>query len=253
MSTAPAAAFQPSVVSASLLSPQRKAAMARLLRENFNGPIRVLEVGVWQAAGSTQVWLENLPAGSELVLIDAWQPYASEQDMDGQGHAPSSWNYAAMDAECEAAFDIACDRIRTYERARPEHLRVAVHLLRAPASQALSWMRDGAFDLVYVDGDHKYAQVKSDLLHARRLVNHNRGVICGDDLERLPDQATLALAREHPQRDYLGAPHRFHPGVCRAVHECFGTVRMTDGFWWVHSHEGHFLTDLPAPTAETQP
>ena len=66
-----------------------------------------------------------------------------------------------------------------------------------------------------------------------RLVRPGHGVICGDDLERLPDEATVALARQHLDRDYLGAPHRFHPGVCLAVHECFGSVQMSDGFWWV--------------------
>ena len=240
----------PRPVSASLLSPQRQAVMTRLLHEHFRSPIRVLEIGVWQAAGSTQVWLDNLADGSELVLVDAWQPYASAEDLSQQGTAPSSWDYSAMDEQCEAAFQAACARVRAYQQAHRQ-AGVQIHLLRAPAAQALSWMRDGAFDLIYVDGDHKYAQVKSDLEHARRLVNPKHGIVCGDDLERLPDEDTLALARQHLQRDYLGAPHRFHPGVCLAVHECFGDVQMSDGFWWTHCHGGRFTTDALPTSAET--
>lgn len=239
-------------VSASLLTPQRQAVMRRLLTEHFRAPIRMLEIGVWQAAGSTQVWLEHLADGSELVLVDAWQPYASQEDLDGHGGAPSSWNYNAMDEQCEAAFHAAYGRVRAYQQLHRQ-TGVQIHLLRAPAAQALAWMRDGAFDLIYVDGDHKYAQVKSDLDHARRLVNPHHGVICGDDLERLPDEQSLALARQHLQRDYLGAPHRFHPGVCLAVHECFGEVQMADGFWWIHCRDGQFTTESLPKSAEINP
>ena len=220
-------------IPASLLTPTRQRVMVEVLHEHFNAPIRVLEIGVWQAAGSTQVWLDHLPDGSELVLLDAWRPYASAQDLSGQGDAPSRWNYAAMDAQCDQAFHAAVERVRAHERAQPATGRnVSVHVVRAPAAQALRWMRDGSFDLIYVDGDHKYEQVRKDLEEAKRLVRREHGVICGDDLERLPDEATLDLARRHLDRDYLGAPHRFHPGVCLAVHECFGQVQMSDGFWW---------------------
>jgi hypothetical protein len=218
-------------IPSSLLSAARQQVMVDVLRSCFHGPIRMLEIGVWHAAGSTQVWLDHLPEGSELVLLDAWRPYASAEDLSGGGDAPSRWNYAAMDAQCEQAFEAALRRVRAHERSAER--RVSVQVIRAQATQAMAWMRDGSFDLVYVDGDHKYAQVRRDLEAARRLVHPVRGVVCGDDLERLPDEATIALARLHLDRDYLGAPHRFHPGVCLAVHECFGSVQMSNGFWWV--------------------
>jgi len=229
-------------IAASLLAPGREQAMVQLVQHHFRQPVRMLEVGVWQAAGSTRLWLEHLPAGSELVLLDAWRPYASPADLERSGEAPARWDYAQMDAQCEQAFEATLQRLRAYQRASDSHPRVRVHLVRAPAREAMAWMRDGSFDLVYVDGDHKYEQVRSDLRHACRLVRPDGGIVCGDDLERLPDAEALALARAHRQRDYLGAPHRFHPGVCLAVHECFGTVHMTEGFWWVQCHQGRFAT-----------
>lgn len=237
-------------IAASLLSPRRRRAMAQLVQRHFRDPIRMLEIGVWQAAGSTQVWLEHLPVGSELVLLDAWRPYASAADLDRGGEAASSWNYAQMDAQCEAAFRAAVEHLRVYEARVGTGRGVSVQLVRARASEALAWMRDGSFDLVYVDGDHKYEQVRRDLRHACRLVHPERGIVCGDDLERLPDAQTLALARTHLRRDYLGAPHSFHPGVCLAVHECFGQVCMTEGFWWIHCRRGRFTTEMPANAME---
>ncbi len=233
-----------------LISAQRRAAMVALVKARCQRPVRMLEIGVWRAAGSTQVWLEHLPAGSELVLLDAWRAYASAADLAANAPARSSWDYAGMDAQCEAAFEEACERLRAYEHRHGGRTPVQAHLLRAPAAQALRWMQDGAFDLVYVDGDHKYAQVREDLRQAMRLARPDGGVVCGDDLERLPDPESLALAALHPDRDYLGAPHRFHPGVLLAVHECFGQVHMSDGFWWVDRQQGRFTTRLDEARAE---
>jgi len=238
-------------IAESLLSLERQRVMINLLRRSFDRPLRVLEVGVWQAAGSTQVWLEHLPAGSELVLLDAWRPYASAADLSPSGIAQSAWDYARMDKECDAAFYAAIERVRAHEARHGSEPQVSVQLVRAPADQAMAWMRDGSFDLVYIDGDHKYPQVLSDIRHAIRLVRPDGGVVCGDDLERLPDARLLSIARSHTDRDYLGAPHRFHPGVCLAVHECFGQVHMVDGFWWIHTRNGCFTLESPSFAEET--
>lgn len=237
-------------IPASLLSPARAEAMIALVRSRFHSPIRLLEIGVWEAAGSTQLWLEHLPAGSELVLVDAWRPYASGADLDPSSEARGAWDYARMDAQCESAFRAAVERVRAYEQATASGGGHRVHLVRAPAGEALAWMRDGSFDLVYIDGDHKYGQLLSDLHHACRLVRPDGGVLCGDDLEHLPDPERLALAHLHRDRDYLGAPHRFHPGVLLALHEVFGEVGMREGFWWVH-RQGDRFSPRPSATQTT--
>src|SRR4051812_46874316 len=40
--------------------------MVRVLKECFSSPIKALEVGTWFGHGSTKLWVENIPDGSEL-------------------------------------------------------------------------------------------------------------------------------------------------------------------------------------------
>jgi hypothetical protein len=101
-------------------------------------------------------------------------------------------------------------------------------------------MRDGLFDFIYIDGDHKYASVRKNIQDAKRLAQHGRALICGDDLERLPSPELLQVAQEHRDRDFLRGPYQFHPGVMLALHEEFGEVGMSEGFWWVFKRDGRY-------------
>jgi predicted O-methyltransferase YrrM len=88
---------------------------------------------------------------------------------------------------------------------------------------------DASYDLIYLDGDHRYPTVEQDCRHARRLVTP-KGVICGDDLELvLTTPESVAAAKLDAHRDFMNG---YHPGVSLAVHCVFGSVGMQDGFWW---------------------
>ena len=67
---------------------------------------------------------------------------------------------------------------------------------------------------------------------AKRLINKDFGLICGDDLEKLPTDELYQLALENLNRDCLRDP-KFHPGVLAAIKEEFETVHMVNGFWWI--------------------
>lgn len=82
------------------------------------------------------------------------------------------------------------------------------------------------YDLVYIDGDHTYPIVLSDMIQAQRLVTHE-GIICGDDLEQ--QIMTSDGVWESRFTDYVD---EYHPGVSLAIYEVFGWVEMRDGFWW---------------------
>jgi|KBSSwiStaDraftv2_1062776.scaffolds.fasta_scaffold165080_2 hypothetical protein len=202
----------------------------------FDRPIHALEVGTWFGEGSTQIWLEHLPPGSTLTLVDPWRPYASASDL-----ADADWNYAAMDSQVLEAYLSTILAVRRFENAHPG--RVSVDIVRGDSERVLQRMRDDQFDFVYVDGDHKYPSVRQNLRDAARLARHDLSIICGDDLEQLPSPDLLEVARAHRDRDYLRDPHNFHPGVMLAVHEQFGEVGMADGFWWVFRKNGRFCAD----------
>jgi predicted O-methyltransferase YrrM len=217
------------------IHPHRRRVMEQAIR-TFKRPIHALEVGSWFGEGSTRVWLENLHPGSTLTLVDAWRPYASSADR----LEDREWDYAAMDGQASEAFLATFLAVRRFETAYPG--RVSVDIIRGDSERVLERLRTGIFDFIYIDGDHKYSSVVSNLREAKRLARNDLAMICGDDLEKLPSPELLELARRHLDRDFLRPPHEFHPGVMLAVHEELGSVSMDHGFWWVIKGGGRYFT-----------
>jgi hypothetical protein len=200
----------------------------------FKKPVDVLEIGTWYGEGSTQIWLEHLMSGSTLTLVDPWKPYSSASDL-----SDAQYDYASMDAQVLQAYLSTILSVCKFENNQPG--KVAIDIIRGESERVLSRMRDGLFDFIYVDGDHKYESVKRNLIDAKRLARKEFSLICGDDLERLPSPELLDIAHINRTRDYLRDPHNFHPGVMLAVHEEFGEVGMEEGFWWVFCKDGKFF------------
>jgi hypothetical protein len=216
--------------------PARALIMADLFRQHFSGkPINAVEIGVWYGIGSTNIWLENLAKGSQLFLIDSWAPYASPDDLKDP-----EWDYRRMDELSTDAFMSAFLSVRRFETSSRRD-EVKINLMRGGSASILSSMASDQFDFIYIDGDHKYDNVKQDLVQAKRLIKKDFAIICGDDLERVPTPELYEVAKDHPNRDYLRDPHYFHPGVLMAVHEEFPAINMAKGFWWVFCVNGEFV------------
>jgi SAM-dependent methyltransferase len=118
--------------------------------------------------------------------------------------------------------------------------------IRGASADVLPTLRDGDFDVVFLDGDHTFASVEADIGEAKRLVREG-GIICGDDLERQADECdpeTLArlIASGADSADDKGSGESFHPGVTVAVGEALGHVSAWDGFWAVRRREDSFET-----------
>jgi hypothetical protein len=216
--------------------------MKTLIQEAFTGPVSALEIGVWYGIGSTNIWLENLKPGSTLCLVDAWKPYSSVQDL-----ADKEYNYKKMDDLSTDAYLSAFLNVKKFESENDKNINI--QLTRGDSAKYLPMLRDGVFDFIYIDGDHKYDKVKSDIQQAKRLVNKRYGIICGDDLEKLPTPELVELSRVNKGRDYLRGGHEFHPGVLLAVAEEFTAVNMINGFWWVVCVNAEFDTEVRKPAA----
>lgn len=227
-------------VNQSLVQTRRAAAMAALAKKAFRTKVKALEIGVWYGAGSTNIWLDNFMPGSDLVLVDAWRPYASSADVSGDDFGAANWDYAKMDGLSSEAFLSAFLNVRKFENEKNDK---NVSLIRGKSSALLPLFKDACFDFIYIDADHKYESVKSDIVNAKRLVNKKFGIICGDDLEMLPTREIVDLARDYKDRDYIKGDYGYHPGVCLAISEEFASVNMSDGFWWVVCKDGEFLTE----------
>jgi hypothetical protein len=111
---------------------------------------------------------------------------------------------------------------------------------RARGDEALPAFDPGAYDIVYLDGDHSHAAVAKDIELSRPLVRDG-GVLCGDDLEIQAHEIEAVSERPEGLPDYVVEPatgRTFHPGVTRAVGEAFGPVSAWMGFWALRGHAG---------------
>lgn len=205
--------------------PSRVPHMRKLMAESFNGPIQALEIGAWFGRGSTRIWLETLPAGSTLTIIDGWRSYLSAHDLKAGANI-----YKMMDDLAPAAFASTIRTVYEFERKRPD---IQIILIRANAGVVLPKFSPKQFDFIYVDGSHYYKEAREDISLCKGLLKDG-GIMCGDDLELSPTPELLAIAAAHYDKDFITLPdgRGFHPGVMRAVHEEAPGFTMREGFWW---------------------
>ena len=206
--------------------------------------LRILEVGSWMGA-SVLTWaaaIDRFIAGEgEILCVDTWAPYLAPDDINIDG------SYRVMDRA--AAVDLAYAVYRHNASCVPKKVRV--DHLRGRSKDVLPMLRDGGFDIVYIDGSHYYPDVVADLAEAKRLVAED-GILCGDDLEQQLTEIDEAYARANIDRDYLADPKNrkpYHPGVTLAVAEAMDPVSSYTGYWAMRRQGGDFVTvDLSGAT-----
>lgn len=189
--------------------------------------VDILEIGSW-VGHSALTWSDAIAAfctdKGTVVCMDPWTPYFASEEQRAQGP------YAQMDSIARAglAYDLF---LHNAKFAAPG---VEIRHLRGSLSDYDRFLRDGAFDLVYVDGSHYYEDVLSDLQRSERLLKDG-GILCGDDLELQLDECDEKFARAHPRTDFVADPRTsimFHPGVAVAINDFFGgRVWSENGVW----------------------
>ena len=135
--------------------------IARMLPKNAVGA----EIGVWK--GEFAATLLEHAAPRKLHLIDPWQT-REEPEYD------QAWYGKACGADMDSVFEEVCARFAS------EIASGQVEIHRQPSAIAMASFPDDALDFVYIDGDHSYDAVRSDLEQAIRKVRR-RGAICVDD------------------------------------------------------------------------
>jgi len=116
-----------------------------------------LEIGVWMGAFTKQIIRKSNP--TELHLVDPWlfrdgmKKYFDDQD------------------DLEKVYEGICER---FEK-RPN---IFIH--RCTSDEAASGFLDNYFDWIYIDGDHSFEGVYSDLINYYPKVKKS-GLVIGDD------------------------------------------------------------------------
>ena len=96
------------------------------------------------------------------------------------------------------------------------------------SEEAVAEFPDNSLDFIFIDGDHRYAEVKKDLIMWYPKLKPG-GVFCGHDCECRPSDIHWEID-EHLEEDWY---NDVHPGVVKAVHEHFPECNIETDIWWV--------------------
>ena len=117
-----------------------------------------------------------------------------------------------------------------------------VRYFRGNSDEILPYLRRDYFDLVFIDGNHSYKNVKRDIENAM-LITRIGGIVCGDDLEMQKpeleqsiDLDKIRITEDDTPKEYMTI--NAHLGVTMAVWDIFQKeVINHNGFWEVRRKE----------------
>ena len=135
----------------------------------------VIEIGAWKG-DATLFFAKRLPEGGHIVAIDSWIGYPKEI------YKVTSGIYESF--------------IERMEREGVAHAVLPVRTTSLTAAQSL----DAVADLIYIDGDHSYEAVYSDIAAWRPHIKPG-GLLCGNLYSQHGEQKTI----EKALRDYCNA------------------------------------------------
>lgn len=127
-----------------------------------------MEIGVHKGDFTKRILERTNP--ELLYLVDPWKYESSSK-------YKNSW-YGGWLGGSQERMDRRCDAVK--QRFAAAISREQVKVLRSYSSDAFASLPDAHLDWVYIDGNHLYEFVKSDLQQACRCVKPG-GLITGDD------------------------------------------------------------------------
>ena len=206
--------------------------LVKWLKKNnkTNKKIKILEVGVW-AGGSTISWLKALKKEKidfEYFAIDTWLPGYDEEHIKKNNH------YKLMNESTKdnLIFDCFKHNVRTELKSKSYKFKV----IKGNSINVMKTLPSESFDLISIDGDHRYEACFSDLSEAKRLLIPG-GLLVGDDLELKPSEIEQNDLNKDVNSGFewinLDIPQGgYHPGVTKSVNECFDDVGYFEGLFY---------------------
>lgn len=123
----------------------------------------VVEIGSW-TGGSSEVLAKALVGKGGLTCVDLWDYH--------EGHCHPSLHKMALKLGGDI-FSLFKDRVKGYN----------VISIKGRSDDVSDGFEDDSLDMVFLDGDHSYEGVKSDIEHWLPKIKQG-GVMCGHDYGR---------------------------------------------------------------------
>lgn len=209
-----------------LASPMQAKVIGAIAERAARPGCRFLEVGSW-VGDTTVIWAKVAQKyGGRLYCIDWWN-----------GSADTELDEVAKSRNVFAEF---------WTRIESEGLQDTVIPVRCRSDVAADVLKAGAFDLVFIDADHRYSSVMQDIAAFKPLVKQG-GILCGHDCEGRAEDYSMAFLQQGKERDYFES---VHCGVVLAVHESFKDYSINEAIWSVRREEdGEWsATNFPFPS-----
>jgi len=124
--------------------------------------------------------------------------------------------------------------------------------IRASSDIAAGILKEQIFDLVFIDGDHRYDQTLKDVQNYSSLVKPEGGILCGHDCEGYLSDFDPEFLNQGKDKD---CHETVHCGVVLVVGSAFDKYSINHSIWSVIRGPGQGAwepTDLKFPDLEDQ-
>lgn len=190
-------------------------------------PAICLEIGSWAGYSTTIIAGSLKKAGKgTLFCVDTWQ---------GTPGAPIAKNGVAQ----STIFKLFLRNIK-YSGLK-EYVRPITSSSDEFTQNALR--HGNQYDLIFIDGDHRYSQVRADITNCLKLVKMG-GIICGDDLEFFLHETDETFTRDNCEKDFAVDPQgkAYHPGVTLAIKDVLhDRVGLRESIWAIQKTTNGFI------------
>ena len=161
------------------------------------------EIGSWTGMSSCVIGKVTKYFGGILTCIDNFKGSNDKQSM--------ILRYVDIRSILE-------DNLRSFD------LFDAVRIVDKCSDEAVKTVEDESIDFLFIDGDHRYSQIKRDLDNWYPKIRKG-GTICGHDYDQ------TGYSDEYLEVDCIKGVHH---GVIKAVTEKFGEVKKNpiSSIWW---------------------
>jgi len=180
--------------------------------------VNILEVGSYAGASSI-VWSKGIKkyfnGNGMLLCVDPWDSFA---EIDTMKNVPTINKRMDEGLKSGRVFELFLHNIKAAGGADVTKYK------KGCFDGIFDQIKDQKFDIIFIDGDHRYKSVITDLELSSQILKDG-GILCGDDLEVQWPDVDQELCQKNQLSDFIfdsrKAKTHFHPGVTQGVFDFF--------------------------------